>query len=125
MSLLRATEDLQTVSSRVYEQAETLFQAAMSDLRGTQILSPADLTKSLSQSNPSLAGSSFAMVNSNGSLESEGRATNDSREEIYRGWDWRKGVDTVEGKKAKGEAVLRILRVQVAKEMAKAWSEEF
>ena len=118
MTLLSATEDLQTVSSRIYERAETLLQAAMADYNGSRVATPQDLSKSLS-------ASSYGMVNSHGSLESEGNAMDSSRDEdeANKGWDWRKGLATVAGKNAKGEDVLKILRVQVAKEMAKAWTE--
>jgi len=122
MTLLRATEDLQTVSSRIYEQAETLLQAAMSDYNGSRVISPQDLSKSMSKSVSNLAGSSYGMVNSHGSIESENRM-DVGQDESTRGWDWRKGLATVAGKNAQGEDVLRILRVQVAKEMARAWSE--
>lgn len=37
-----------------------------------------------------------------------------------RGWDWRKGL----AKDAKGEDVLRILRLGLAKEIARHWISE-
>jgi len=38
-------------------------------------------------------------------------------EEEKRGWDWRKGL----GEDVKGEDVLRILRLGLAKDIAKHW----
>ena len=48
-----------------------------------------------------------------------GRGTNkeDKTEAVKRGWDWRKGVRS----DAKGEDVLRVLRLGLARDMAKAW----
>lgn len=39
--------------------------------------------------------------------------------EVKRGWDWRKGVQS----SAKGEDILRVLRLALAKDMARAWVE--
>lgn len=40
-------------------------------------------------------------------------------EDGKRGWDWRMGF----GREVKGEDVLRILRLGLAKEVARAWVE--
>ena len=141
MTLLRATEDLESVSSRVYERAETLFQAAMSDYHGPRVATPQDLSRSLLRNkttsngegaNDALAGSSYGMVDSHGSVRSEGEeGRNGDGDEgegrsttVRRGWDWRKGLAMVAGKSAKGADVVRLLRVQVARELAGAWGAE-
>lgn len=118
MTLLRAVEDLQTVTSRVYDQAEVLFQATMASFHGTAVPSPQDLLKSMAKSTSNLSGSSYGMVNSKGSIVSAADSTGQA--DIARGWDWRKGVAGMAGKNAKGSDVLRVLRVQIAKEMAKS-----
>lgn len=122
MSLLRAVEDLQTVTPRVYEQAEALFDAAMADYNGSKTNSPQDLANNLSKSTSNLSASTYAMVNSHGSIESAGRDDHHS-EKVYRGWDWRKGIALMAGKNAKGSDVIRILRVQIAKELAQSWAQ--
>ena len=43
-----------------------------------------------------------------------------SQEDKRRGWDWRKGL----GQSAKGEDVLRILRLGLAKDIARHWISE-
>ena len=48
------------------------------------------------------------------------RALIKSQEEEKRGWDWRKGL--AEG--AKGTDVLRILRLGLAKDIARHWISE-
>lgn len=121
---MRAIEDLETVTSRIYEQVETLFQAAMSDYHGNRTASPKDLAKSLSKSVANLSGSTYGLVNSNGSIESANDSASASQEQIRRGWDWRKGIALTAGKSAKGSDVLRVLRVQIAKEMAKCWAQD-
>lgn len=129
--LIRATEDLQTVSARVYSQTESLFAAAMSHYHGgTDVSAPRDLAKSLHKSISNLSGSSYGMVDSHGSIQSSYADVTRSRraggqDGIKRTWDWRAGIATVAGRNAKGEDVLRVLRAQVAKEMARAWTEGF
>lgn len=55
------------------------------------------------------------------STESNGtdfsRALAEPQEEVKRGWDWRDRL----GEKAKGEDVLRILRMGLARDIAKHW----
>ncbi|PNS17330.1 hypothetical protein CAC42_7013 [Sphaceloma murrayae] len=129
MTILRATEDLQTVSSRIYEQSEALFQACMGAYTGAIASNPQDLAKSLQlhKSTSNLSGSTYGMVNSRGSIESEktngtgkGSETEDG---IKRAWDWRRGIAMTMGKNAKGADVLRILRVGIAKEIGRGWIE--
>lgn len=51
-------------------------------------------------------------------------------QETKRGWDWRKGWDKdedgedVKMEKMKGEDVLRVLRLGLAKEIARHWIED-
>ena len=120
MILLRAVEDLQTVTPRLYEQTEALFQAAMSDYHGTRTSSPQELVKNLSKSTSNLSASSYGMVNSQGSIAST--TDGQSQQKIARGWDWRKGIALAAGKSATGSDVLQILRVQIAKELAQCWA---
>lgn len=67
MTLLRAIEDLETVTPRIYEQTQAMLAAAMADFHGEkqQGQTANGLSKSI------LSASSYGMVNSNGSLDSE------------------------------------------------------
>ncbi|KAF4548715.1 Nucleoporin NUP85-like protein [Elsinoe fawcettii] len=127
MTLLRAIEDLQTISSRIYDQAESLFQACMGAYSGAISSSQQDLAKSiqLQKSTSNLSTSTYGMVNSRGSIESEktGSKEGPSEDKIKRAWDWRRGVAMSVGTKAKGADVLRILRVGIAKEVGRGWAE--
>lgn len=51
---------------------------------------------------------------------SGGKALVKSGEEEKRGWDWRTGL----GENSKGEDVLRILRLGLAKDIARHWMSE-
>ncbi|KAK4989417.1 hypothetical protein LTR66_007067 [Elasticomyces elasticus] len=126
-ALLRAVEDLQTVTRRVYQQAETLFKSAMGSYSGSPATSPHDLLK---KSISGLTGSSYSLVgesmlarsHSGGSaLGSEGSGVLVDGD-VKRGWDWRAGVAALQlGRKLLGEDVLSILRVELAREAARAW----
>lgn len=48
------------------------------------------------------------------------RALVKPREDKTRGWDWRKGM----AEDAKGEDVLRVLRLGLAKDIARHWISE-
>jgi len=93
------------------------------------------------QSIQSLGNSSFGMVDSNGSLNSTtisttlGKSNNhyltsSARElkshDAIRAWDWRKAMAMITqggAKMVKADHVLRLVRVGVAKEMGRVWSE--
>jgi len=120
--LLKAIEDLQTVTPRVYSKCEDCFRSTLAAFQGRGApASPRELLKKTMSSMTS-AGS-FSLVGSS-MLESEpsggmngSRALIRPEEEEKRGWDWRKGL----GEDVKGEDVLRILRLGLAKDIAKHW----
>lgn len=149
-ALIKAIEDLQTVSPRVYDQCEECFRSTLANARGERVLSPeaprALLKKSLSGLTGSSGFSMFEMVGSevlgrppqdmdvDGQEHDEGRRGRsrsmgssgvlvkgkDEREraaEVKRGWDWRTGLKA----DVKGEDVLGILRLELAKEVARGW----
>ncbi|KAL2351055.1 hypothetical protein BJ546DRAFT_355272 [Cryomyces antarcticus] len=124
-ALLRSIEDLQAVSSLVFTQCEALFDAALAHYHGGPATADTPgLRKSLFAKSvggggmgaSGLAGSDYQMLGSSGSVSSSGVLV---RAEVRRGWDWRKGL----GRAAKGEDVLRILRLGLAREIARAWAE--
>ncbi|KAI9778940.1 MAG: hypothetical protein M1835_004806 [Candelina submexicana] len=132
-SLLKAIEDLQTAPSRVYGICNACFNSSLASYHGMQTpASPRAMLKKSLSSMTSSSGFSFEMLGSGQSSfkESRGKDSGGRRsigssgvlvggdgKEVKRGWDWRKGI-TREGK---AEDVLRILRVGLAKELARGW----
>ncbi len=64
----------------------------------------------------SLVGSSMLGSQPSDSIESSGVLVS---AKIRRGWDWRKGLP----KETSGADILRILRLGLAKDMARSWAE--
>ncbi|KAI9848327.1 MAG: hypothetical protein M1837_000591 [Sclerophora amabilis] len=117
--VLKAIEDLETVTSRVYSQCEEFFQSAISSGNGSPGSSPrATLKKSMSSmtssSGFSLIGSSVLGSQVNGSMGSSGVLVKGN---VKRGWDWRRALP----KKVSGDHVLRILRLGLATEISGGW----
>jgi len=126
-ALLRAVEDLQTVSPRVVAACDDLFRAAAANARGAEAPSPTALLRKRESSG--LSGSDvFSMLGSNvlGSEASgqSGRTSEGSgvlvKGNARRGWDWRAGLSP----NATAEDVLKILRYTIAGELGTAWSVE-
>lgn len=122
-ALLKAIEDLQTVTSRVYAQCEECFRSTLDAYQGRR--APASSRELLKKTMSSMS-SSFSLVGSS-MLDSESsngigrsRALVKPQEDKKRGWDWRKGL----AEDAKGEDVLRMLRLGLAKDIAKHWIRE-
>jgi hypothetical protein len=121
--LLKAIEDLQTVTSRVYDQCEEFFQSAIRNAHGTEPPSLQSIFKK-TQSNLSASMFSFSMIGSQ-MLESElpSRSMGSSGilvpVNIKRGWDWRNGLP----RDVKGADVLKELRVGLAKQLAMGWTD--
>ncbi|KAI9791725.1 MAG: hypothetical protein M1816_003535 [Peltula sp. TS41687] len=111
--LLKAIEDLQTVTSRVYTQCEDLFQAAVSSAREPRGRPARDvLHKSISSLTASTDG--FSMI---GSSVLGPHSEVVEKADVKRGWDWRTGLPEV----VEGNEVLGILRLGLAKELARGW----
>jgi hypothetical protein len=117
--LLRAIEDLQTVGPRVYSACTEFLQTVIASAPGLKGSSPADLLrKSTSNvsgtSSFSLVGSSMLASQLKQSMGSSGVMVKGN---IKRGWDWRQGVSA----HTTGDDVLRVLRLGLAKSLAKAF----
>jgi hypothetical protein len=121
--LLRAVEDLQTIGSRIYAKCEDVFQSALENVHGSEVPSPRALLRK--ETSGMTASSQFSMVGSSllnskelgtvGSTEGSGVLVKSN--EIKRGWDWRKGLR----KNLTGADVLKVVRLSLSKEVAKAW----
>ncbi|KAK0107343.1 hypothetical protein ONS95_004036 [Cadophora gregata] len=117
--LLKAIEDLETVGERVNSVCSEFLQTVIASAQGLKGSAPMDM---LRKSTSNISGtSSFSMVGSSmyasqlkQSMSSSGvLVKGDSK----RGWDWRQGVSA----STKGEDLLRILRLGLAKDLAKAY----
>ncbi|KAF2458172.1 hypothetical protein BDY21DRAFT_319422 [Lineolata rhizophorae] len=135
-TLLRAMEDFSTAPSSIRAANVDCLRTALknahasSEARGSApngAAFPAALQKSTSGLS---ASTQFSLVGSSmlGSVTSGGTGTSGSSvlvdsfkdtESRKRGWDWRKGF----GKDAGKDEVVRMLRLSLAREMAKAWVE--
>ncbi|KFY65142.1 hypothetical protein V496_02775 [Pseudogymnoascus sp. VKM F-4515 (FW-2607)] len=117
-SLLKAIEDLQTVSERVYSACDEFFQTVVASTQGVKGSTPMDLLK---KSTSSMSGtSSFSMVGSSMIASQLQKSIGGSgvlmKENLHRGWDWRKGLTAG---MTSGD-VLKILRYGLAKELARS-----
>lgn len=133
-ALLKAIEDLQTVTPRVYGQCEECFRSTLAAAHGTQQApSPRDMLRKTVSSMTSSSGFSLvgsSMLESESSIAETGSGSgvmvntpNDGRkggDGVKRGWDWRRGMV---GRDASGEDVLRMLRLGLAREISRAWIE--
>jgi hypothetical protein len=120
--LLKAVEDLQSVGPRVYSACSEFLQTVIASAPGLKGSSPADmLRKSTSNvsgtSSFSLVGSSMLASQLKQSMGSSGVMVKGN---INRGWDWRQGISAG----TTGDDILRVLRLGLAKDLAKAWLVE-
>ena len=124
MALVKAIEDLQAAPDWVDSQCEDFLRSTLASYHeNTSPSSPPQLLKAISSMT---SGSSFSLVGSSmlKSQTSDGINSDQSlvksQEIMKRGWDWRAGM----ARHAKGEDVLKILRLGLARDIAKHWIED-
>lgn len=120
--LLKAIEDLQTVGPRIYTACSEFLQTVIASGQGLKGSSPTDMLRkttsnSSGSSTFSMVGSSMLASQLKHSIGSSGVMVKGN---IKRGWDWRQGISA----STKGEDLLRIMRLGLAKDLAKAWLVE-
>lgn len=116
--ILKATEDIQTVGSRVYDAADAFFQIVLSAGQGKGS-TPADMM----QMSASSLGGSFVMTGSSmvaSQLHKSIRHSGVLRGPIRRAWDWRKTVPS----SSSAADVLKKLRLDLTKDLANLWLEQ-
>jgi hypothetical protein len=120
--LLAAVEDLDTAPSMIRSQCEEVLSTTLSaahDPSGAQhgLLqkSTSNLTTASSQFSLIEFGSTDGQSAENSAVLVKGGGIN----ECQRGWDWRRGFN----KGASGQDVIRVLRLGVAREIARAFAE--
>lgn len=121
-ALLKAIEDLQAVGARVYSACTDFLETVMASAQGLKGSTPADLlrksTSNLSgSSNFSLVGSSMIASQLKQSMGGSGLL---GKSIVRRAWDWRNGVTAT----TTGEDLLGMLRLGLAKDLARAWLKE-
>ena len=117
-TLLAAIEDLSTAPGMILAQCEEVLTATL----------PTSEPLAKSTSNLTTASSQYSLIGSTDFGSMQGLSTESSAvlvkggstlEDAERGWDWRKGFP----KGATGEHVLRVLRLGIARELARAFAE--
>ncbi|KAJ4358055.1 uncharacterized protein N0V89_002634 [Didymosphaeria variabile] len=119
--LLAAVEDLSTAPSMIRAQCEEALSTTLLAAGGSR------LSLQKSTSNLTTASSQYSLIGSMDLGSVEGVSTESSTvlvqgggvDDVKRGWDWRKGFP----RGAKGEDVIRILRLGIAKELGRAFAE--
>ncbi|KAI4101616.1 MAG: hypothetical protein LQ345_007408 [Seirophora villosa] len=140
LDLLKAIEDLQTVTSRVYGQCEECFRCTLTNgqpqrQQQQQQQKRPDAREMLKKSisNVTSSSSAFSLVESSMMMGSETRESTGSEgvmvdmvedaggsagvEDARRSWDWRKGLSA----DASGAELLRMMRLGLANDIARAW----
>jgi hypothetical protein len=116
--LLRAIEDIQGVGPRIYSGCSDFLDAVIASKGGLKGAGPMDL---LRQSSEGGLGGSFSMAGSSMVASQLQRGLQESgllsKGDIRRGWDWRERVRVGMG----AEEVLRVLRLGLARDLARAW----
>ncbi|PVI06665.1 hypothetical protein DM02DRAFT_667207 [Periconia macrospinosa] len=128
-SLLAAIEDLDTAPSMIRQQCEEALQTTLSAAHSssTSTFPAPNLQKSTS--NLTTASSQFSLINSVEFGSTDAQSTESSAillskdgnvDDTKRGWDWRKGFSSGG---ITGQDLVRILRLGVAREVARAFGE--
>lgn len=118
--LLAAVEDWDQSGALVKAQCEEVLQTTLAAARGEQPPQPQprQLSKSVSSSFDLIGSRDFsqdgASVEASAVLVQGGRL-----DDVERGWDWRRGFP----RGVSGKEVVRVLRLGVAREIARAFAE--
>ncbi|KAF2627510.1 hypothetical protein BU25DRAFT_410665 [Macroventuria anomochaeta] len=122
--LLAAIEDFETSGAMVKGQCEEVLKTTLGAAHGDNAVSnPQSL---LQKSTSALTGSTYSMIGSQ-DFSADGQSANSSAvlvkggkvEDAKRGWDWRAGFPNG----AKGSDLLKVLRLGVAREIARCFAE--
>lgn len=122
-AILRAVEDISSVSESIFSTCEQCLDATMSDARGKPSQS---LKSTLRKSTNALTDASRShllesTVQSSGAGGDALRRTGQKKgQDVERAWDWRKGLSST----TSGHDVLKIVRVALAREIAAAWTAD-
>lgn len=117
-TLLKATEDIETVSGHIFEGSNTFFESVLSAAPGLKGSSPHDLIRK--NTGGDSGSSSWVMTGSSMFASQMQRSLGNYKANVNRGWDWRAGLtsDTT------SRDILRILRLNLTRELSKLWLAE-
>ncbi|KAL2758002.1 hypothetical protein ACRALDRAFT_2098225 [Sodiomyces alcalophilus JCM 7366] len=125
-TLLKAVEDIETVSSTVFNAADEFFNLVLASAQGLKGSTPHDLMRRKNTGGAgNSSGSGAYMLSGSTMLASQlhrsvsgglSRAGGAAK----RGWDWRSGMTAG----ATSRDVLRILRLGLSKDLSKLWLAE-
>lgn len=120
-TLLKAVEDIETVSSTVYNAADEFFKLVLASAHGMKGSNPKDL---MYKSTGSLSGSSYVLSGSSMLASQLQRSVSGGLTSAptisKRGWDWRTGLLS----SSSSRDVLRILRLGLSKDLSRLWLAE-
>lgn len=125
-SLLAAVEDLDTAPSMIRTLCEEVLSTTLATAHEGRVPSPRSLLQK-STSNLTTASSQYSLIGSMEFGSADGQSTDGSAvlvkggivDDAKRAWDWRKGFN----KDASGGDVIRVLRLGIAREMARAYAQ--
>ncbi|ROT41486.1 hypothetical protein SODALDRAFT_377155 [Sodiomyces alkalinus F11] len=133
-ALLKAVEDIETVSSTVFDAADEFFNLVLASAQGLKESTPYDLmrrknTNTNTNTNTSasnLSVSSSHMLSGSTMLASQlhrsvSGGLSRTGGSAKRGWDWRSGLTAGA---ATSRDVLRMLRLGLSKDLSKLWLAE-
>jgi hypothetical protein len=115
-TLLKAIEDIETVSGHVFGAADTFFSTVMASAPGLKGSSPHDL---LQQSSTTASGS-WVLAGSSMFASQLQRSVSAHTGSVSRGWDWRAGLTA----NTTSRDVLGMLRLGLARDLTKLWLAE-
>lgn len=124
-TLLKAVEDIETVSSTVFEAADEFFNLVLASAQGLKGSTPHDLMRRKNTGTGSSGSGSSLMLSGSTMLASQlqrsvSSGLSRSGGAVKRGWDWRNGLAAG----ATSRDVLRILRLGLSKDLSKLWLAE-
>jgi len=126
-TLLKAVEDIETVTSRVYDASDEFFKVVLASAANLKGSTPATLmqksTSGLSSQSGSyvLTGSSMLASQLHRSISAAGPGGSAVLgKNVKRGWDWRTGLRSG----ASSRDVLRMVRLGLSRDLARLWLGE-
>lgn len=117
-TLLKAAEDIETVSGHVFSASNTFFETVLAAAPGLKGSSPHDLIRKSNGGDS--ASSSWVLTGSSMFASQMQRSLGNYKANTKRGWDWRAGLTS----NTTSRDVLRILRLNLTRELSKLWLAE-
>ncbi|KAK4951023.1 hypothetical protein LTR10_011016 [Elasticomyces elasticus] len=115
--MMRIVEDFETVTSRIRENGASLLDASLASYRESGDGGGMGRSRGgMGKSGSGFGGSSWDMLAESSMVGPSAGGMG----KVERGWDWRRGVDEL-GVEAGGKEVVAMVRVALAREVARGW----